>query len=178
MTATSARNTSVTGAVETDATMRSGLIDSLTMRLARRTKEQCPAYVTGYPVATSARSTGPFTHHPRRCSSRRWEEETEPGTTRIGIVPLNRWILRAEANRSKDATKELETPDLELGPWKSAVVAVADAKPRKGPSEFPLTSRAVIAERSDELYGAVEHVKSGWVMHECKGLWPIWSIYG
>ncbi|KAF7386575.1 hypothetical protein V1477_012034 [Vespula maculifrons] len=32
--------------------------------------------------------------------------------------------------------------------------------------------------QSDELYGAVEHVKSGWVMHECKGLWPIWSIYG
>ncbi|KAI4483998.1 hypothetical protein M0804_007454 [Polistes exclamans] len=32
--------------------------------------------------------------------------------------------------------------------------------------------------QNDELYGSVEHVKSGWVMHECKGLWPIWSIYG
>ncbi|KAF7388261.1 hypothetical protein HZH68_012203 [Vespula germanica] len=90
----------------------------------------------------------------------------------------NRRILRAEANRSKDATKELETPDLELGPWKSA-----DARPRKGPSELPLTNRASPVgyspiTQSDELYGAVEHVKSGWVMHECKGLWPIWSIYG
>lgn len=95
MAATSARNTSVTGAVETDATMRSGLLLirwQCDWHDGQKNNVRPTSLVT---VATSPRSTGPFSpHSPRTKYVISIMSQRVPGKSRTRVKSNNFYILK------------------------------------------------------------------------------------